>query len=65
MHKHNLIKRHENKKLKLETFRLQHACGERMTTMFVEVVKKILNENSSDRLMPMELWFVFVGNWNV
>ena len=46
-------------------FRLQHASGERMVAMFTKVVKKILNRNPSNRLMPMELWFVFVGNWNV
>jgi hypothetical protein len=36
-----------------------------MAAMFAEVIKKILNRNPSDRLMPMELWFVFIGNWNV
>ena len=40
MHKDNLIERQENRKLELELFRLQQASGERLATMFADVVKK-------------------------
>ena len=40
MHKENLLDCQENKKLELEMFQLQQASGERMASMFADVLKK-------------------------
>ena len=40
VHKGNLVKRQENKKLELEMFRLQQESNERLAAMFADVVKK-------------------------